>query len=276
MTLAIMQGRLVPPSPGRIQSFPRDLWRDEFSLAAEAGLGAIEWIYDEHGEDVNPIATDEGISAIRRLSDQSGIAVHSLCADYFMEYPLLRADADQVERRLATLWWLLGRCALLGMQRLVLPFVDASGIESDDEMASVEALLRRTLPVISATHVEIHLETSLAPSQFAALLSALPAESIKVNYDSGNSASLGFVPGDEFAAYGSRVGSVHIKDRVNGGSTVPLGEGDTDFASLFECLSGVGYRGDFVLQAARGRTGNEVEWARMNRAFVLGYLSRSA
>ena len=37
---------------------------------------------------------------------------------------------------------------------------------------------------------------------------------IKVNYDSGNSASLGYDPTDEFAAYGERVGSVHIKDRV--------------------------------------------------------------
>jgi sugar phosphate isomerase/epimerase len=37
---------------------------------------------------------------------------------------------------------------------------------------------------------------------------------------------------EEFAAYGERVGSFHIKDRVRGGKTVPLGQGDTDFASL--------------------------------------------
>jgi hexulose-6-phosphate isomerase len=89
-----------------------------------------------------------------------------------------------------------------------------------------------------------------------------------VNYDSGNSASLGYRPRDEFAAYGARVGSVHIKDRRRGGGTVPLGTGDTDFPALFDCLRAAGYRGDFILQAARGRPGDEVAWATANRSFV--------
>ena len=48
---------------------------------------------------------------------------------------------------------------------------------------------------------------------------------MRVNYDSGNSASLGYRPRDEFAAYGSRVGSVHLKDRRLGAGTAPLGRG---------------------------------------------------
>jgi Sugar phosphate isomerases/epimerases len=91
---------------------------------------------------------------------------------------------------------------------------------------------------------------------------------LKVNYDSGNSASLGYDPADEFAAYGTRVGSVHIKDRVNGGGTVPLGSGNTNFKSLFECLGELGYSGDFVLQVARGASGDEVAWARSNCDYV--------
>jgi hexulose-6-phosphate isomerase len=100
----------------------------------------------------------------------------------------------------------------------------------------------------------------------------LPHPSIKVNYDSGNSSSLGYRPAEEFAAYGKRVGSVHIKDRVCGGGTVPLGEGDADFPALFEALRRVEYRGDFILQVARGPEGDEVAWARTNRAFVEHYL----
>jgi hexulose-6-phosphate isomerase len=89
-----------------------------------------------------------------------------------------------------------------------------------------------------------------------------------VNYDSGNSASLGYSPSAEFGAYGSRVGSVHIKDRVRGGGTVPLGTGDTDFDTLFSCLDDAAYEGDYVLQVARGADGDEVNWARRNRAFL--------
>src|SRR5207244_12736081 len=64
MAIAIMQGRLLPSSDGRIQCFPRERWRDEFALAAAAGLSAIEWIYDLQGADVNPIASDDGVSLI--------------------------------------------------------------------------------------------------------------------------------------------------------------------------------------------------------------------
>jgi hexulose-6-phosphate isomerase len=116
--------------------------------------------------------------------------------------------------------------------------------------------------------VELHLETSLAPEPFADLLARLPHPSVKVNYDSGNSASLGYRPREEFGAYGARVGSVHIKDRLLGGSTVPLGSGDADFAALFRCLDDVAYQGDFVLQVARGVGGDEVAWARHNRGFL--------
>ncbi len=269
MHVAIMQGRLVPPTENRIQCFPRIRWRDEFALASAAGLAAIEWIYDLHGMDVNPLASDEGVARMKTLSAENGVMIRSLCADYFMDRPLLRASPGELEARLETLLWLLRRCAMLAMNRVVLPFVDASRIDSMAECEDVTALLQRVLPVVEETGVELHLETSLAPSRFADMLARLPHPMVKVNYDSGNSASLGYDPRDEFAAYGERVGSVHIKDRVHGGGTVPLGSGDTDFDALFECLGRVGYEGDFVLQVARGPSGDEVSWARMNCEFVL-------
>jgi hexulose-6-phosphate isomerase len=271
MRFSIMQGRLVPPSDGLFQCFPRERWRDEFALAGAAGLVGIEWIYDLHGADVNPIATDEGLKLIDALCAETGVVVRSLCADYFMDRPLLRARDTEVEERLDTLTWLLRRCERLGIQRVVLPFVDASRIESDADRDDVVALMGRITPILEETGIEVHLETSLPPTAFAAMLARLPQSVFKVNYDSGNSASLGYDPADEFAAYGERIGSVHIKDRVNGGGTVALGAGDANFAALFEGLAEIGYAGDFVLQVARGTAGDEVSWARQNCDFVLGY-----
>jgi L-ribulose-5-phosphate 3-epimerase len=269
MTIGIMQGRLVPPSDGRIQCFPRERWRDEFALAAAADLAAIEWIYDLHGADVNPVADDGGLEQLRSLAAQTGVQVRSLCADYFMDKPFLRASEREIDGLAETLQWLLARCGMLGVTRIVLPFVDASRIDSDAELGEVVAVLERVLPTSVATGVELHLETSLSPDRFADMLARLPHPMVKVNYDSGNSSSLGYHPTDEFAAYGARVGSVHIKDRVRGGSTVPLGSGDADFKALFKCLDDVAYQGDFVLQVARGAIGDEVAWARKNREFVV-------
>jgi hexulose-6-phosphate isomerase len=95
---------------------------------------------------------------------------------------------------------------------------------------------------------------------------------LMANYDSGNSSSLGYQPTEEFAAYGNRVGSVHIKDRVKGGGPVPLGNGDANFQELFECLRKVNYNRDYILQVARETPGNEVTWLGKNRKILLGML----
>jgi L-ribulose-5-phosphate 3-epimerase len=269
--IGIMQGRMVPPIDNRIQCFPRECWADEFALAAQAGLDCIEWIYDLYGADANPLATDSGLEKLRRLSEQHKVKILSICADYFMDKPLVRASQAELEDRLKTFHWLLERGRLIGINRMVIPFVDASRIDTQAEFDGVVLLLQRILDETSQTGIEIHLETSLAPIRFAELLSRLPDARLKVNYDSGNSSSLGYAPRDEFAAYGERVGSVHIKDRLLGASTVPLGSGDADFAALAEGLRKVHYQGDFILQVARGASGDEVAWASQNRAFVLDH-----
>ena len=130
---------------------------------------------------------------------------------------------------------------------------------------------KAALPAAEETGIELHLETSLGPAEFAKLLDGVPHSKLKVNYDSGNSASLGYAPAEEFAAYGDRIGSVHIKDRVLNGGTVPLGSGDADFPALFSSLEKIDYRGDFTLQVARGVAGDEVAWAKQNVAWLRGY-----
>jgi L-ribulose-5-phosphate 3-epimerase len=269
----IMQGRLVPPVADRFQCFPRQNWADEFALAAEAGLDCIEWIYDEFGADVNPLGTDDGIDSIRELSDRHGIRVVSLCADYFMDRPLVRATDGELEDRIRVLLWLIDRARRLGIERMVLPFVDLSSIETDPELEQVVKTISRAARDAEEGRVELHLETSLGSERFAELLERLPAGTVKVNYDIGNSASLGYEPRAEFAAYGDRVGSVHVKDRIDGGGTVPLGSGDADLPAVFDCLTSLDYAGDFVLQVARSAPGDEVRWARQNLERVHAYLS---
>ena len=264
--IGIMQGRLVPPPPGRFQCFPRDAWEGEFEKASHAGLSCIEWIWDLDA--TNPLSGDGRMDDVLALAGRHGVGILSVCADYFMERPLVKGtDCEKAERR-ETLAWLVRRCGRYGIQRIVLPFVDASRLETKAERRRLTEILGSVVPLCEEAGVEIHLETDLPPALFAELLARLPHPRIRVNYDSGNSASLGYGPRDEFAAYGARVGSVHIKDRRRGGGTVPLGTGDTDFPRLFECLRTVGYRGDFILQAARGEPGDEVPWAIANRSFV--------
>ena len=264
--IAAMQGRLSPPVEGQLQAFPADSWRDEFAAAADAGLAGIEWIYDAPASDTNPITRDDGVAEIVALAAATGIRVSSVCADWFMAHPFGRGtDGERAERR-EHLSWLIGRAATVAADHVVVPFVDDSSLTTA-ELEQVAADLDLVAGEVEASGVGIHLETDLPPRDYASFLRKLPP-AVLVTYDIGNSAALGHDPQAEFTAYGDRIGSVHVKDRLRGGGSVPLGEGAASFALVFSALDRLGYAGWIVLQPARGPTGDEVASIRRSRELV--------
>lgn len=275
VSIGIMQGRLSPPEDGRFQCFPRNSWRGEIVRAREAGLDYIEWIYDDYGSSLNPIVTDEGVSELNQIKVKHGIRTPAICADWLMDFPLVRCSSEECARRESQLHQLIRWGKKIGVVRIVLPFVDGSSMRSGEEQCQVIHLLERALDVSEETGVELHLETDFNPAEFAQFLARIPHPLIKVNYDTGNSSGLGYIAREEFAAYGERIGSIHIKDRLRkpDGAVVtkPLGEGSADFEDVFGSIRSIGYSGGFTLQAARGNDGEEVEWAKRQIDFVRRY-----
>lgn len=271
----IMQGRLVPPEDGRFQSFPRSRWRDEFPNAVAAGIDYIEWIVDAYGLDVNPIFTDAGLAELNAIKREHGVATSAICADWFMDYPFLRCSTQQRTDRELFLHNLIPIAQTIGARYIVLPFVDISRIETDDEKQTIVEVMTAAAPIAQSHNVELHLETDLGPADFAELLARIPHAYIKANYDSGNSSGLGYIATEEFAAYGQRIGSIHIKDRrskfAGGIATMPLGEGSADLPSVFACMKQIGYDRHITLQVARGEDGDEVNWIRRQLAFIRRY-----
>ena len=270
--IGVMQGRLVPPEPGRFQSFPRERWRDEFPNAKVAGVDYIEWIVDSYAEEVNPLFTEAGLAELDALKQRCGISTPALCADWFMDYPLLRCNHAELADRVSFLHRLIPAANRIGAGHIVLPFVDISRIETEEDKSLVVDLLTTTAPIAEANGVELHLETDLNAREFAALLARIPHPSVWANYDSGNSSGLGYIASEEFAAYGHRIGSIHIKDRArkSGGRTEtrPLGQGSADFADVFASIRQIGYDRGLTLQVARGQDGDEVAWIRKQIEFV--------
>ena len=147
--IGIMQGRLLPSRSGRIQAFPGSRWRGEFPLASQAGLDCIEWIYDADDteqEAANLLTSDGGIDEILRLSRRWGVAVRSICADYFMTKCLIAAEGSADLESVERLKWLLGRSAKLGVRYIVLPFVDSSSLQSAGECQTLARLLPELTP----------------------------------------------------------------------------------------------------------------------------------
>lgn len=273
--IGAMQGRLVPPASGRFQAFPRERWRDEFSNAEAAGIDYIEWIVDAYGEDVNPIFTEAGLEELDVLKQRHRIATPAICADWFMDFPLLRCTPAERAEREQFLHRLLPIAQRIGADHIVLPFVDISRIETENERQLIADILSTAAPIAQTNGIELHLETDLNGPDFAALLERIPHPFVKVNYDSGNSSGLGYIASEEFAAYGDRIGSIHIKDRLrkpNGSvETRPLGQGSANLNEVFACMQKIHYKGGITLQVARGVDNDEVAFIKEQLAFVLRY-----
>lgn len=267
------QGRLGPPQDGHYQSFPRNTWEAELEvLGSTPSIRGVEWMYDLYGEGSNPLETAEGRRRMNDCLARTGIELASVCADYFMDCPLLHCSQAQRRQRCERLIWLIGVCPEVGIRRIVLPLLDTSSIKTPQEHEIIVTCLRQVLPLAQANGVRLNLESDLSPQGFRELLLEIDHPMVGVNYDIGNSAAAGFDPREEFEAYGSWIGSVHVKDRRRSAGTVPLGEGDADFPLLRELLRQIDYQGSFVMEAARGEAGQETAWQARMAARTVNWL----
>ena len=271
--IAIMQGRLLPPYEGRFQAFPAKKWRDEFEKAKRASLACIEWIYEKPNEHLNPFSSDDGIKELHQIIKTSGIDIRSICADYYMEEFLIDVNGNIQKKAVDHLLWLIGQAAKLPIIYIVLPFVDASSLSTKIQQQSLVSLMQAMGPKAAEIGLELHLETDLEPTLFRGILETINHPSVQINFDMGNSASLDYDPIKELTALAPFLGSVHVKDRTLGGSTVALGHGNADLPTCFDLILKAGFSRHFVLQVARGKDGHEVELAIHNRKFVVQQLS---
>ena len=270
--IGIMQGRLSPPVNEKVQVFPWNSWEEEFFQAKEIGLELIDWIVEADRLYENPLLTEQGAKRIKDLVPQTGVRIGAVCADYFMDCPLVRCSPSELKERLDTLDVLISRLNSAGIRYLEIPFVDDSAIKDEFELEQVIEVISPRLDKAYQLGVVFAFETSLPAQTFSAFLSCLNHPAARANYDMGNSASLGYDPEEELESYGQLVATVHVKDRVLKGGTVPLGQGDTDFVTCFSLLRTKDYTGPFILQVARD--GNEIEWAKKNMAFVKNFLNK--
>ncbi len=253
--IGVMQGRLLPKYKGRYQAHPVGYWEKEFPIAGDLGLESIEFILDFEDAKKNPLLCKNGLKIINGLSLKTGVTVNSVCADFFMEMPLHSSNIELAKRSAGVLEKLISHCSVLNISDIVIPCVDKSALRSDDDIKRLTEQLSRFLPLIKKLDVNLSLETDLAPEPFANFLEQFPSKKICVNYDTGNSASLGYNLIEELDAYGNRISDIHLKDRVLGGASVPLGEGDANFELFFEKLLTLDYCGPFILQAYRDKEG---------------------
>ncbi|HBF36347.1 MAG TPA: xylose isomerase [Firmicutes bacterium] len=260
-----MQGRLLPKYQGRYQAHPVDYWQGEFQIAKKLGLSLIEFIFDFEQFEKNPLMHQSGLDEIRRLSEQTEVQVKTICADYLMEAPV-HGECDLITAKSCELLcMLLKNAKQIGVTNIVIPCVDGSSFKNEQHMLQFAENICSVRDVAENVEINLALETDLPPKLFLAFLETLDSRIFTVNYDTGNSAALGYDPSEELTCYGKRISDIHLKDRLRNGNSVELGQGNTDFQKFFTALAQTEFSGPFIMQAFRDDEGvqifkKQLEW----------------
>jgi L-ribulose-5-phosphate 3-epimerase len=269
--IGIMQGRLSPRIEGKIQAYPAKTWQKEFEIAQEIGYSAIEWIVEKPLE-VNALMSKSGTQEIKEIILKTGVRVDYVCADIFMQQPLVRMSEKIKEENKKILEQILINSKEIGAIGVEIPFVDASSIKTESEINELISVTEDAFKLAGEIGINVSLETDLNAKEFKTLLEKINLDHVKANYDIGNSASLGYEPLEELENYGQKILNVHVKDRKLGSTTVPLGTGNADIRCVFEKLDEIGYTGGITMQAARGE--DDVETAREQLMYTLEMMKK--
>jgi len=270
--MGFIQGRLSPMINGNIQAFPSKHWMEEYADANLNEFPYMEWTLDFKDIHKNPLMLDSGQTEIVQLGIENAVKVKTLTGDFFMQKPFFKETGKLRDELIQLLINVIGLSAKIGVKIVVIPLVDNSSLKTlsdEDEFIEGMNLIQAHL---KENNMQIAFESDFKPKQLKQFIDKFDAEYFGINYDIGNSASMGFNWENELLEYGNSVINVHIKDRVLGGTTVPLGEGDADIHGVIKKMESLNYQGLYILQTARAQDNNDVNALNMYRDYVLNRL----
>jgi L-ribulose-5-phosphate 3-epimerase len=256
--IGVMQGRLSKPVNNKIQSFPNRNWKKEFLLAKKLSVKFIEWTLDFKKLHKNPILTKKGIKNIKLLSKKYNVKVESITGDCFMQKPFWKQKSKKVRIYLLNdLKKILISASALKIKYLIIPLVDNGSLKNEIQEKILIGELIKFKKMLKDNNLSILFETDFSPKKNFIFMKKFKSKNFGINYDIGNSASKNFKPQEELRYYGKYIKNVHVKDRKKFGNTVKLGTGNVNFDLVFSLLKKIRYKGNYILQTARGIPGKE-------------------
>ncbi len=266
--IGVMQGRLSPIYNNKIQAFPKNHWQKEFKKINELKLNLLEWTLDHKDINKNPINTKKGNKKIFILKKKFKINIKSLTGDCFMQKPFWKEKGIKREKLISIFQLILENSSKIGVKQIILPLVDNGSIKNDQQLKILISTLKKFIPILKKNKQQILFELNFNPKKALIFIKKFDKSYFGINYDIGNSSSLGFKAKSEIKTYGNYIKNVHIKDRHFKGTTVRLGEGNADFNEVFINLKNIKYNGNFILQTARSKKGLHKKEISINLNFL--------
>ncbi|CAN1593546.1 IolE Sugar phosphate isomerases/epimerases [Candidatus Pelagibacterales bacterium] len=266
MKLGIMQGRLVPSEKkNSIQYFPEKQWKKEINLMIKNDIKILEWTINIENIRKNHLFNEKLNKELIQFVCNKNIQIPSVTCDFFMQKPFFKEK--KFRKTLEDLKKVIKLSQNIGVKFIILPLVDFSSIENSYQEEILIVEMKKISKHLKPKQ-KILFEIDYPPNKVLKFLKKLDHK-FGINYDTGNSASLGY-DFEEEKKYFKYVRNIHLKDRLFRGSTVRLGNGDYEFKKFFTFLKKIKYKNNLILQTARGL--NDLSEIKVNKNFVENYL----
>ena len=246
-----MQGRLSPIIRNRIQAFPFNNWRKEFLISKKIDLNLMEWTIDLYNLKNNPIMKKNGMTEIKKLKKKYGLKIESITCDFLMETPFFKRKTNKFYED--QFYYFLENCSKLGIRIIVIPLVDNGSIKNIKEEKNVINFFKNLENYLKSKKLLVAFESDYNPKKLKKFINNFSSNLFGINYDMGNSAGLNYDYKKEINLYFDKIYNVHIKDKNRSNVTVPLFSGKTEILEIIKLLLKRGYKGNFILQAARSQ-----------------------
>lgn len=268
--IGVMQGRLTDKGGFYPQRFPTQNWKQEFVTAARIGFNCIEWMFNDEEWQNNPIVLDDEINELNHLSNETGISISAICANYFMQHCIYSTDLDERKRTEDILEKLIESARNIRCPNIVIPMFEESELLHANETVVKE--IKKLLDDLASDHIRILIESNVEAKILKEYIYRYESDAIGVCMDLGNIAGLGRNPQKEIEELGPLIKDVHIKDKKIAGTTVMLGKGDVKFDQCLHQLSQINYEGTYILESYYSNEAiNDTE---RNYEFLKGVLGR--
>jgi len=271
--LGWMQGRLSPMIDDKIQSFPNSNWQKEFIYGKSLGLKFLEWTLDYNKIFSNPIFIKKKIKIIKNLSKKNSVKIISLTGDCFMQKPFWKKK--NCNKEVSDLKRIITACSNLGIKFVVVPLVDNGSLQKLQHEKKLIIIFNSLVNFLKKNKIIILFESDYHPKKLRDFIRKFNPDVFGINYDTGNSAALGYDVKKEFYYYGNYIKGIHIKDRILKSRTVRLGDGNVDFKLFFKLLKKVKYKNHIIFQTARSQNNNDVQEMKINLRYILKIIKNS-
>ena len=278
--IGVMQGRLTAPKGRKnIQFFPNGHMRvsDEFREAKLLHLDYIEWLVTNSS--TNPLLGDlYSCERIKNLIENSKVLVNTICLDYLKDVNLNKAGGFIFAKN--TLTWIANMANRIGCKLLIIPIY-----EKNMDFSTIKSLISS---VIEDYHVKIAFEfldvnsftginfiSDLIYQDRASFRHSFNNFGIGCCFDIGNNCGRDIIKELDNYYIHDMLFHIHIKEKNTNGETVSLGTGVIGiegWKDIFTFLRRVDYLGNFTLQVARGKEGEEIETIKGQLEFIKGLM----